>query len=119
MSNQRSKLKCVLAAVFLAAISEAVLWITCSRYGKMIDNDEWNTLGTFTFIFHIPGQLIRELVFPAYPESDVVGIPLIIASGAVQFFIAYWWLFRIAKCGLGNLTSDCNMGCKQGGLSFR
>jgi len=57
----------------------------------MIDNDEWNRLGTATFLFHIPGQLVRKLCCPDYPASDTIGIPIIILTGGVQFFFV--WLF--------------------------
>jgi hypothetical protein len=95
MSYHAAKLKCLLSATFLAVASEAVLWITRSRYGKMIDNDEWNTLGTLTFTFHIPGQIVRELLFPSYPGSDRYGIPLILTSGAIQFFVVYWCFLMV------------------------
>jgi hypothetical protein len=88
-------LKWLFASAILAAMSETTLWVMCRRYGKMIDNDEWNTLGSITFLFHIPGQIIRELVCPNYPWSDTIGIPIIITTGVIQFFVAYCCLFMV------------------------
>ena len=93
--NQRAKLKWLLVAALLAVISEVVLWTLCGRYGKMIDNDEWNTLGTITFSYHVPGQMIREVLCPSYPESENIGIPIIVTTGAIQFFLAYWCLLTV------------------------
>jgi hypothetical protein len=98
MSYRRTNLKCLLSSAVLAITSEALLWLACNRYGKMIDNAEWNTLGTLTFTFHVPGQIVREMLFPSYPASDSYGIPLILTSGATQFFAVYWCLLRVGIC---------------------
>jgi hypothetical protein len=95
MINPKTKIKTLLAAAVLGAVSEAALWIACARYGKMIDNNEWNTLGYITFLFHIPSQIIRELVFPNYPLSDSLGMPLIFMTGVIQFFVVYWCLLVV------------------------